>query len=276
MRKTIQQDELNSGIPIPRETLVSWGLKKVPEVTIFFWIIKLLTTAMGEATSDFLIHLNPVLALAFDVVALTAVLVLQFRVRRYVPWIYWLAVLTVAVVGTVASDALHGLLAFSYLGWSSLSYLGDTMIYLAVLTIIFVVWYLSEKTLSIHSITTRRHESFYWATVMATFALGTAVGDLTASLGLGFLGSIVLFAALLTLPALGYRLLGLNEVLTFWFAYILTRPLGASIADWVGKEPAMSGLGVGDGPVCLVLGILIIGFVGYVTLTHNESRERAD
>lgn len=260
---SIQQDEQKPGTHIQIGPLATRVLK-VPEITIIFWIIKLLTTAMGEATSDFLIHLNPILALAFDVVALTSVLVLQFRVRRYVPWIYWLAVLMVAVVGTVASDALHGLLG--------LSYLVNTMIYLTVLTIIFVVWYLSEKTLSIHSITTRRRELFYWSTVMATFALGTAVGDLTASLGLGFLGSIALFAALLTLPALGYRLSGLSGVLTFWFAYILTRPLGASIADWVGKPPAMSGLGVGDEPACLVLGILIIGFVGYVTFTHKEKK----
>jgi uncharacterized membrane-anchored protein len=262
---SIQQDEQKPGTHIQIEPLAIRALK-VPEITIIFWIIKLLTTAMGEATSDFLLHFNPILGLVLESSGLIVALVLQLVVRRYVPWIYWLAVLMVATAGTLASDIFHGLLDFPYLV--------TTIIYLVVLSIIFVAWYLSEKTLSIHSITTRRRELFYWGTVMATFALGTALGDFTASLGLGFFGSIVLFAALLTIPALGYRFLSFNEVLAFWSAYILTRPLGASIADWLGRSPDTGGLGVGYGPAILALGILFIGFVGYVTFTHKEKKSQ--
>lgn len=264
MSKSIQQDKLISSTTIPLEHLAKQGLRKVPEVTIYFWIIKLLTTAMGESTSDFLtMHLGLVTAITVDGIALLAALALQFLVRRYVPWVYWLAALMVAVFGTVAADGLHEL---------GLTFVGSSLLFSASLTIIFAVWYLSEKTLSIHSITTRRRELFYWATVIATFALGTALGDMTATLGLGFFGSIVLFAVLIAIPALGYWRLGMKEVLTFWFAYIITRPLGASVADWVGKPSAWGGLGIGDAPFSLVLGILIIGFVGYVTVTRKDHK----
>jgi uncharacterized membrane-anchored protein len=129
----------------------------------------------------------------------------------------------------------------------------------------------SEKTLSIHSITTRRRELFYWATVIATFALGTATGDMTATtLRLGYLSSGVLFAVLIAVPALGYWLLGLNEILAFWFAYIVTRPLGASFADWMGKDQSLGGVGLGTGKVSVVLAILIIGLVGYLTVTRKD------
>ena len=132
---------------------------------------------------------------------------------------------------------------------------------------------MSEQTLSIHSITTRRRELFYWATILTTFALGTAVGDMTAStLRLGYLDSGVLFAVLFALPALGYWLLGLNDILAFWFAYIMTRPLGASFADWFGKPQSFSGLGLGTGPISLVLAVVIIAFVGYLSVTRAGAR----
>jgi uncharacterized membrane-anchored protein len=241
------------------------AMRKVPEVTIYFWIIKLLTTAMGESTSDYLVyHINPYIAVALGGIGLIASLVLQLVVRRYIPWIYWLAVVMVAIVGTMAADVFHVVLGIRYLV--------STVFFALALAVIFVAWYASEKTLSIHSINTPRRELFYWATVIATFALGTAAGDLTAAtLGLGYFSSGVLFAVLFAVPALAYWLFGLNEIAAFWFAYIMTRPLGASFADWFGK-PTLGGLGLGDTKVALVLTILIIGFVGYLTVTGKDMK----
>jgi len=241
------------------------GLRKVPEITVYFWIIKLLTTGMGETTSDYLVHrINPLIAVAFGGIGLAAALVLQFRVRRYVAWIYWLAVVMVAIFGTMAADALH-------IGFG-VPYLVSTAFFAVALAVIFVAWYAREKTLSIHSIDTRSRELFYWATVMATFALGTAAGDMTAfTLGLGFFSSGVLFAVVIAVPALAYRLVRLNAILAFWFAYIVTRPLGASFADWMGRPHSLGGLGLGTGPVSLVLALVIIGFVGYLTVTRADS-----
>src|SRR5579859_336882 len=238
--------------------------RKVPEITIYFWVIKLLTTAMGEVTSDFLVHqLDPVVAVALGGLGLAVALILQFIVRRYVPWIYWLAVVMVAIFGTMAADVLHiGL---------GIPYVVSTTFFSISLAVIFGAWYLSEKTLSIHSITTVRREAFYWAAVMATFALGTAAGDMTAStMGLGYFASGVWFAVLIALPALAYWRLGLNEILAFWLAYILTRPLGASFADWIGRPQSLSGLGLGTGWVSLGLTVLIVALVAYLTVTRKD------
>jgi uncharacterized membrane-anchored protein len=239
------------------------AMRKVPEVTIYFWIIKLLSTAMGESTSDYLVyHINPYTAVALGGIGLVASLVLQLVVRRYVPWIYWLAVVMVAIFGTMAADVVHIVLGIPYLV--------STVFFTLVLATIFVVWYASEKTLSIHSINTPRRELFYWATVMATFALGTAAGDMTAAtFGLGYFSSGILFAILFAVPALAYWLFRLNAIVAFWFAYIMTRPFGASFADWFGK-PILGGLGLGDTKVVLVLTVLIIGFVGYLTATRID------
>ncbi len=240
--------------------------RKVPEVTVLFWIIKLLTTAMGESTSDFLVyHIDPYVAVVLGGIGLAAAMTLQLTTRRYVPWIYWLAVTMVAIFGTMAADVVHIVLGVPYLD--------STAFFAVALVVIFNVWRASEKTLSIHSIYTPRRELFYWATVMATFALGTAAGDMTAdTLGLGYLSSGILFAVLFALPGPAYRLFGLNEVAAFWFAYVMTRPFGASFADWFGK-PILGGLGLGDTRVSLVLTILIVGFVGYLTVTHKGIRE---
>ncbi len=254
--------------PIQRAHAAVSAARKVPEITLLFWIVKLLTTGMGETTSDYLVyHINPYLAVILGGLGLVVSLLLQFVVRRYIPGVYWLAVVMVAIFGTMAADVVHIVLGVPYLVSSAC--------FAVALAAILVSWYVSEKTLSIHSITTRRRELFYWATIMATFALGTAVGDMTAStLGLGYLDSGVLFAALFALPALGYWLLGLNEIFAFWFAYIMTRPLGASFADWFGKPRSFSGLGLGTGPISLVLGALIIGLVGYLTVTGKDAPKR--
>ncbi len=239
-------------------------LRKVPEITIYFWIIKLLTTGMGEVSSDYLVHrLDPPIAVAIGGIGLAVALILQFMARKYVPWIYWIAVAMVAVFGTMAADVLHvGL---------GIPYLISTIFFSISLTIVFIIWYMTENTLSIHSINTKKRELFYWATVMATFALGTAAGDMTATtMGLGYFSSGILFTILIALPAIAYKFFSFNEVFTFWLAYILTRPLGASFADWVGRPVALRGLGVGTGTVSLILVFLIMGFVGYLTIKHKD------
>jgi uncharacterized membrane-anchored protein len=240
-------------------------LSKVPEITALFWVTKLLTTAMGESTSDFLVsRINSVVAVLLGAVVLLGALVLQFRAERYVPWTYWFTVLMVAIVGTMAADVLH--IQFH------VPYAASTVFFAVVLAVVFVAWSRIEGTLSIHSIVTPRRELFYWATVMATFALGTAAGDLTANtVGLGYLTSAVLFAALLAVPAVGYSRFHLNPILAFWTAYVLTRPLGASIADWLGKPKAVSGLGWGDGVASLIFGLLIVCCVGALTAAGNRS-----
>ncbi|HEX8730026.1 MAG TPA: hypothetical protein VF739_15450 [Ktedonobacterales bacterium] len=248
----------------PAPSALRYAAMKTPEVTVLFWVVKLLTTAMGESTSDYLVyHIDPYLAVGLGALGLVVALVLQLFVRRYIAWVYWLAVLMVAIFGTMAADVLHIVL--------HVSYLHSSLFFASALAIIFVSWYATEKTLSIHSIYTPRRELFYWATVMATFALGTALGDLMAvTASLGYLGAGILFAALFALPALAYWLLGLDEIAAFWCAYIVTRPLGASFADWFGKPTYITGLGFGDGPVSLVLAILIVGFVAYLSVTRID------
>src|SRR5665213_3472024 len=244
--------------------------RKVPDITIVFWIAKLLTTAVGESTSDFLVFkINPYVAVTLGGIGFVVALLLQFSARRYVPWVYWLTVAMVAIFGTMSADVLHIQLGVPYVI--------STLFFAIALAVVFIAWQASEKTLSIHSINTRRRELFYWATVMATFALGTAAGDMTAvSLGWGYFSSGLLFAGLIAIPALGCWWFGMNEILAFWFAYVVTRPLGASFADWAGKSHAVGGLGLGDGIVSLCLTILIVIFVAYMTVSRKEiKRERA-
>ncbi len=239
-------------------------MSRVPEVTIYFWIAKVLTTGMGETTSDFLVHrISPLVAVAFGALGLAVALALQLALRRYVAWAYWFAVVMVSVFGTMAADAVHiGL---------GIPYLVSTVFFVVALSVIFALWYASERTLSIHSIRTRRRELFYWATVLATFALGTAVGDMTAvTLHLGYLASGILFAVLIAIPAVAHWRLGLGPVPAFWLAYIVTRPLGASFADWGGVSRARGGLALGTGTVSLALTVLIVGFVGYLAVTRKD------
>jgi uncharacterized membrane-anchored protein len=241
------------------------GASKVPyRITAYFWIIKILTTAMGEALADFMaLRYSPVLAGVVGTLVFAVALVLQFRARRYRVWIYWFAVAMVAVWGTLAADGLHIKLGVPY----ALS----SAFFAACLVVVFVAWYATERTLSIHSITTPRRELFYWATVLATFALGTAVGDLTATtLHLGFLTSGLMFTGLICLPALAYWKLGLNSVLAFWIAYVLTRPLGASYADWLGVPHRYGGVGLGRGLVALILSVVIVGFVAYLAVSRKD------
>jgi uncharacterized membrane-anchored protein len=236
---------------------------KVPEITVLFWVIKILTTGMGEATSDFLAKGNLVVAGVAGFAGFAVALWLQFRVRRYIAVVYWFAVAMVAVFGTMAADGLHvGL---------GIPYIVTTVFYAVVLAAVFFLWHRSEGTLSIHSIVTRRRETYYWLTVLATFALGTALGDLTATtLRLGFLTSGLMFTGLILIPALAWWRFGLNEIVAFWWAYVLTRPLGASFADWLSKPHALSGLNLGDGQVAAVATVIIAVLVGYVAVTRND------
>ncbi|HZC61948.1 MAG TPA: hypothetical protein VE464_09935 [Streptosporangiaceae bacterium] len=250
-----------NGVRVPAPS----GVSKVPyRITAYFWIIKILTTAMGEALADFMaFRYNPVLAGVVGTLVFAVALVLQFRARRYRVWIYWFAVAMVAVWGTLAADGLHIKLGVPY----SVS----SAFFAVCLVVVFVTWYATERTLSIHSITTPRRELFYWATVLVTFALGTAVGDLTATtLHLGFLTSGLMFTGLICLPALAYWKLGLNPVLAFWIAYVLTRPLGASYADWLGVPHRYGGVGLGRGLVALILSAVIVGFVAYLAVTRKD------
>jgi uncharacterized membrane-anchored protein len=248
-----------------REDRRTHRFSKVPEVTAFFWIVKALTTAMGESTSDFLVHaMVPQIAVVLGGIAFAVALYLQLSKDRYVPWAYWLAVAMVGVFGTMCADVLH-------VGFG-IPYIASTIFFAIALFVVFRTWYRSEGTLSIHSIRTPRRELFYWAAVLATFALGTAAGDFTAvTLGLGYFASALLFAIVIAIPAIGYFRFGMNSILAFWFAYVVTRPLGASIADWLGKSSASGGLGLGTGPVSLVLAAAIAGFVAYLSATGRDT-----
>jgi uncharacterized membrane-anchored protein len=241
-----------------QEALRAPVLRKVPEVTLAFWVTKVLTTGMGETTSDFLVHdIGPIAAVLIGAVALAGALWIQLAARCYVVWIYWLAVVMVAVFGTMAADALHVEIGIPY---------GASATFFALaLAAVFAVWYRVEGTLSIHHIDTRRRELFYWATVLTTFALGTAVGDMTArTMHLGFATSGIVFTVAIAIPLVAWRFLELNAVVAFWSAYILTRPVGASFSDWVAVVHRHGGLGAGYGPVSLVLTALIGACVAYL------------
>lgn len=240
------------------------GTLRVPEITVFFWVIKALSTAMGESTSDYSVHvMNPVVAVGLGFIAFVIALALQFSRRRYLAWAYWLSVVMVGVFGTMAADVLH--VAFG------VPYIASSALYAVVLAAVFITWQQTEQTLSIHTINTARREAFYWATVVATFAMGTALGDLTAiTFHLGYGYSIVLFAVIIVIPAAGYRWLGWNPVASFWSAYVVTRPLGASFADFLGKPVSAGGLGFGDGTVALVLTAAIAVLVAYLAITRRD------
>jgi len=237
---------------------------RVPLITAYFWIVKGLSTAMGESTSDFLVHkLHPVPAVFLGFIGFGVALLLQLAMGHYNAWTYWFAVVMVGVFGTMAADVLHvGL---------GVPYLVSALLYGMALAATFVLWQRVEHTLSVHSIDTFRRELFYWTAVVGTFALGTAVGDLTAiTFGWGYFASVCVFAALILVPALGYRYGRWSPVFSFWFAYVLTRPLGASIADWFGKPTSDGGLGVGAGTMSAVLSLAIFGFVAYLAATRRD------
>ncbi len=235
---------------------------KVPEVFLLFWIIKLLTTGIGEAGADFLGTVSIPLAAVVGIGGFFVALWWQLWAEVYQPVRYWVTVLMVALFGTMIADGPHVALGTPYAV--------DSVIYVVLLCGLLTWWQRSEGTLSVHSITTARRERFYWGTVLLTFGLGTALGDTTAiEMGLGFSWSIVLFGVLILVP-FGLWRTGLNATIAFWASYVLTRPLGASVADWLGKSHAAGGLGWGDGTVTGLGLLLFAALVAYVTLTHSD------
>jgi len=241
-------------------------LNKVPEVTLYFWIIKILCTTVGETFAD---YLNTTMNLGLTGtslvmgVLLVIVLVFQFRAKKYVPTIYWLAVVLISVVGTLITDNLTDNFGVSLVT--------TTIIFAIALAITFAVWYMQEKTLSIHSIITTKREAFYWLAILFTFALGTASGDLIAEkFTLGYLLSGLLFFGSIALVTLAHYKLKLNAVLAFWIAYILTRPLGASIGDYLSQVKDDGGLGLGTTTTSIIFLVAILGMVVYLTLSKKD------
>ncbi len=236
---------------------------KVPEVIFLFWVVKILTTAGGEATSDFLRIYGNIRGGATEVGLFVVGLVWQFGTRQYRAFAYWFLAFAIAIFGTGVSDFLHLDVGIPYAG--------TTLLWAVILAAIFWVWQRSEGTLSIHSITTQRREAFYWAVVFATFALGTALGDFTAtSLHLGYLASGILFGVVILLPALGWKGFGLNSIAAFWMSYVLTRPLGASFADYISKPHYLSGIKFGDGPTAIVFAIAVFVLVAYLAIARPD------
>jgi uncharacterized membrane-anchored protein len=242
-------------------------LSKVPEVTAIFWIIKILSTTVGETGADYLavhVGLGASTTTAVMTGLLVVALVMQFREHSYVPWIYWLTVVLVSVVGTQITDFLTDKL--------EISLYVSTAVFAAALAVIFAIWYGVERTLSIRTIVTRRREMFYWAAILCTFALGTAAGDLaTEALGLGFQLGVIVFAVLIAVIALAYRL-GVNQVLTFWLAYILTRPLGASLGDLLSQSRIYGGAGLGTIYTSLAFLTVIVAIVAWVGFEGKRAR----
>jgi uncharacterized membrane-anchored protein len=236
---------------------------KVPEVILLFWVVKILTTAGGEATSDYLKTYGNFGGGGIEVLVIVVGLLLQFGTRRYRAFAYWSLAFAIAITGTGVSDFLHL--------DAHIPYAGTTLLWAVVLAAIFWLWQRNEGTLSIHSISTQRREAYYWATVFATFALGTALGDFTAtSLNLGYLDSGILFAIVIMIPALARWQFGLNGIAAFWMSYVITRPLGASFADYISKPKSLSGINFGDGPTAIVFAIAVFVLVTYLALARPD------
>ena len=252
-------------------------LNKVPEITIYFWIIKILCTTVGETAADYLnetLHFGLTGTSFVMSVLLIVILFFQFKTKKYIPAIYWLAVVFLSVVGTLITDLLTDKLGVPLET--------TTIVFSVVLALTFGIWYMVEKTISIHSIITVRREAFYWLAVLFTFALGTAAGDLSAEkLSLGYLKSLYIFACLITvitiahfivkrILAVGHRHQSTNAVLAFWLIYILTRPLGASIGDYLSQARTEGGIGLGPTTTSVLFLITILGMVIYLTLTRKD------
>jgi len=255
-----------------RQSVAKTMLSKVPEVTIYFWIIKVLCTTVGETFADFL-NIN----LGFGLTATTVVmsiflavaLAYQFRLPKYVPGVYWLAVVLISIVGTLITDNLVDNLGVSLTT--------TTVVFSVALAATFAAWYASERTLSIHSILTRKREAFYWLAILFTFALGTAAGDLVAEgLALGFLTSLIIFAAVIGLVAAAYYYGKMNAVLGFWIAYILTRPLGASIGDYLSQDRSAGGLALGTVITSAIFLSTILALVVYLSISRRDRIEVAE
>ena len=252
------------------KSLARTMLNKVPEVTFFFWVIKIMCTTIGETAADYL-NINLGLGLSNTTyvagVLLVALLIVQFRLRRYVPGVYWSVVVVISVFGTLITDNLTD----AY----KVPLTTSTIVFSIVLALVFMVWWLVERTLSIHTIFTTRREGFYWLAILFTFALGTAAGDLVAekaSLGYGI--SIAIFGGVIALIAVAHYVFHANAVLTFWLAYIMTRPLGASIGDFMSQHSKKyGGLGLGTTGTSYIFLACILGLVIWLSITRRDAAE---
>ncbi len=241
-------------------------LNKVPEVTLYFWIIKILCTTVGETAADYMnvdLGFGLTNTTYFIGALLIVALFFQFRSSKYVPGIYWTAVVLISVVGTLITDNLVDNMGVALQT--------TTIVFALALAATFAVWYAVERTLSIHSIVTRRREAFYWLAILFTFALGTSAGDQVAeTYGLGFFVSVLIFAAAIGLVALAHFKFKLGAITAFWAAYILTRPLGASIGDWMSQPTADGGLGLGTTGTSLIFLAAILGLVIFLSVTKKD------
>jgi uncharacterized membrane-anchored protein len=254
----------------PARRIARTMLNKVPEVVLLFWVVKIMSTTVGETAADFLaanVGLGLTATSLLMAALMAAVLVAQFRAQRYVPSVYWLAVVLVSIVGTLITDNLVDNFGVSL--WTT------TIAFSAALAVTFVAWWRSERTLSIHTIVTRRRETFYWLAILCTFALGTSAGDLVAEkLALGYLPSAGLFGLLIALITLAYAKGGLNPVLAFWAAYVLTRPFGASLGDFLTAAPADGGLGLGTNGTSAIFLAVIVTVVAWFTVEQRREDRR--
>jgi uncharacterized membrane-anchored protein len=259
---------MNPAQALPTSSAPSYGrrmLNKVPEITLYFWVIKILCTTVGETFAD---NLNENLGLGLTNTSyimgavLIAVMVAQFRARKYVPGIYWLAVVLVSVVGTLVSDNLVE---------NGVTLEVTTIAFSACLIAVFAAWYWSERTLSVHTIVTTRREAFYWATILFTFALGTSAGDLISEkLELGYLPTVGIFAGAIAVIAFCHFALRMNAILSFWLAYIMTRPLGASIGDYLASPTEETGLGLGTTMTSIIFLSTILALVIFLAVTKRD------
>lgn len=245
-------------------------LNKVPQVTLYFWIIKIMATTVGETAADFL-NFNLHFGLTGTSIVMSALLaiflLMQMRAQKYVPWLYWLAVVLISVVGTLITDNL--------VDNFGVPLETTAMAFGLALLATFATWYASEKTLSIHTIFTKKREMFYWAAILFTFALGTAAGDLAAEgLKLGYANSALMFGALIGVVTIAYYAFKANAVLAFWIAYILTRPLGASFGDYLSQPAANGGLGLGVVVTSTIFLASILGLVVYLTVSRKDVQEK--
>ncbi len=258
--------------PTGRQPHLTTMLIKVPEVTLAFWVIKVLATTVGETFADFLAErfgLGLTELIVIMGAGLVVALVFQFRARMYVPWKYWLSVVLISIVGTLITDKLVDDMGVSL--WTCTIGFGVAML------ATFAIWYRSEGTLSIHSIDTTKREGFYWLAILFTFALGTAAGDLLAeTLNIGYFNSMLLFLALIGLIAIAWRFLNLNEVLAFWMVYVLTRPLGASTGDFLSQDKVDGGLELGTIVTSFVFLGAILALVIGMTIAQRRNKSTAE
>ncbi len=266
-RSSISPDTRRLGadgqIPVVGRLFPAPVAAKVPEIIFLFWVVKILTTAGGEVTSDYLKKYGNFGGGGTEVALFVIALVLQFATRRYRAFAYWALAYAIAIAGTGLSDFLHLDV--------HIPYVGTTLLWAVILGAVFWIWQRREGTLSIHSITTQRREAFYWAVVFATFALGTALGDFTAtSLGMGYLDSGIFFFAVILLPALAWWRFGLNSVAAFWMAYVVTRPLGASFSDYISKPASITGIGFGNGQTAVVIAVAVLLLVAYLAIVRPD------